>query len=107
MKDCTRSSHSFLLADIVKSIGTLLSAAKLLGRTLCLLPLRRKGLWTVAAKAARCRSRNATEFRGLTFSGFETIVSYNCLNCNPPQEHDPEKGRQRVFRIGSCPVTES
>src|SRR6516165_892397 len=84
MKDCTRSSHSFCLADIVKSMGRSSALSKMLGRTLALLPLRRKAFAPLRQKRHGMPEPPREEIRGLTFPAFETIVSYNCLKCNPP-----------------------
>jgi hypothetical protein len=62
MKDCTRSSHSFCLADIVKSMGTpplLNSLAELSARAFLAA--------SVFAPMQASRRRRALEFAGLTF----------------------------------------
>src|SRR4051812_33454400 len=86
MKDCTRSSHSFCLDDRSKSMGR---------SSVSLCELFCAGLSSRFARPASAirldtdaKARNLAAHRGaipscgLTFPDLQTIVSYNCLNCN-------------------------
>src|SRR5215203_1336120 len=72
MNACTRFSHSFCFSDKSKFMGRSSGSGLLnsLGRTVRPPLIRRKVF---------CAAQGGD---GLTFPALQTIVSYNCLNCN-------------------------
>src|SRR6266702_7583083 len=85
MKDCTRSSHSFCLRDRSKSMGR---SSFLFANAFApdCPPAARDPQapfeLLADARGTRAAGCGAIPSCGLTFPDVQTIVSYNCLNCN-------------------------